>query len=101
MYWTPSRCCAPIMSAPCVQSAVAEPCQLSPPSRSSACGREARVASGFAEALRRRLEIQMREGVRRGAAGCDAVVLEQRFAHQMRRAAVAEVDARLAEVQRQ
>src|SRR5438477_269482 len=32
MYCTPRRCCAPIMSAPSVQSAVAEPCQLSPPS---------------------------------------------------------------------
>src|SRR3989337_2192231 len=39
---TPKRFCAPIMSAPRVHSAVAEPCQLSPPSRSSACARAPR-----------------------------------------------------------
>src|SRR5437773_2452841 len=42
MQSTPSSFCAPIMSAPRVQSEVAEPCQLSPPSSSRASGREAR-----------------------------------------------------------
>ena len=82
------------MSAPRVHSAVAEPCQLSPPSSSSACGRagaqplhqrgEVREAAELAVAPRQRLEVEMRERVRRGAAALEAEVLEQVLADQVR-----------------
>ena len=59
---------------------------------------EMRVAAHPPVAARRAFEIQMGEGVRPGGARGDAVVREQRFAHQVRRASIADVDARLAEM---
>src|SRR3990172_5654295 len=103
--------CAPIMSAPLVQSDVAEPCQVSPPSSSSACGREARRRfTSVARCAkpptlpRRRFEIEVGEGVRGGAARRDPEALEQRLADQVRRPtcglADPEVDARLPKMDR-
>jgi hypothetical protein len=66
------------MSAPRVHSAVAEPCQL-----------------------RQHLEIQVGEGVRLRASRLDPVLLQKIDADQVRRLAVADVDARLAEIHRQ
>jgi hypothetical protein len=86
------------MSAPSVQSAVAEPCQLSPPLHQ---GGEMRVAAHAAVAARGALEIQVRERVRPRCAGRDAVVAEHGLADQVRRTSIADVDARLAEMHRQ
>ncbi len=86
------------MSCACVHSAVAEPCQVSPPSSSSAL-RPARLqlldqrgqvreAADLAVAPRRLLEVEVGERMGgRGARG-HAGRLQQRLAHQVRQPAV-------------
>ena len=63
-----------------------------------------REAADAAVGARRRLEVEEREGMSAGGARCDARLLEQLFAHQVRRStgrlAQPQVDARLAKLDR-
>src|SRR4051812_35967046 len=60
-----------------------------------------RVSAGRAIALRERGEIYVGEGVSRPAVLFDPEFIEKRVADEMRRPAIADVDARLAEIRRQ
>ena len=110
---TPSSLHASTMSWPLVQSAVAEPCQVSPPSSSSV--RPGRLARSFFTSVARCakpptlpywradfLEVEVREGMCLDRVRRDLEVLKQRLADDMRRLAArsadADVDVRFAEI---
>ena len=112
MMSTPRSFCAPIMSAPSRPQrrgralpgiAAVQQQRVRPRGAQALHERgEVRVAADLAVAARGTLEIEVGEGVRRGAARADAEMLQEGFTHEVRRTpgrfGNADIHARLAEV---